>query len=218
MDLEAGLRTLFAADVPNAVCARNREDVRWTSSPSTCDGDGLEVRRTKMSERRRFEWRRWRVALIATAASIVVFAVWWTQRSDRARPKLAEQPARWNSSRCESHWVRAPQLTSMNCESARRGVPSSIRPTEDTRRARPALRSRHRSRRNHEPFFRQARNRDGASITPSAIQNLWPQPSLVARLEDPNSKHGSEDVPLKRRRPAARSESGRRFVDQSASS
>lgn len=71
MDVEAGLRTLFAADVSVQPAVTSRKPV---------------------SELRRPDWRRWRVALIATAASIVVFAVWWTQRSARARPELAEQP------------------------------------------------------------------------------------------------------------------------------
>jgi ferric-dicitrate binding protein FerR (iron transport regulator) len=69
MDFEAGLRTWAADGVTG-------QRVLASDSP--------------IEKRRRFGWG-WHISLIATAASILAIAVWWTQRPDRNQPKLADQ-------------------------------------------------------------------------------------------------------------------------------
>jgi len=69
MDIEAGLRT-WAAD--------SGAQHQVMASDSTT------------GKQRRFGWG-WHMTLIATAASILAIAVWWTQRLDQGQPELADQ-------------------------------------------------------------------------------------------------------------------------------
>jgi FecR protein len=69
MDIEAGLRT-WAAD-----SGAHTQEVSSDSSTG---------------KQRRYDWG-WYLSWIATAASILAIAVWWTQRFDQDQPKLADQ-------------------------------------------------------------------------------------------------------------------------------